>query len=133
MFVVSEDKPLSEEELTKLREMAKQESINDALRKPKPDEKRVLGRLSKVECGRSGIIYTFKAGTDLFKFRSKDFQGLELMTFTPTGDTPVSCSGVEKEYLAVVTFVPGEDAKTKTSGELFAIELVPDDFRLLEN
>ena len=133
IVIVSEDKPLSEEEIEKLREAAKQASINEALRKPKPGEKRVLGHLTKVECGRTGIIYTLKFGSDLLKFRSKDFQTLELMTFTPTGETPISCSGAEKVFLAVVTFVPGDDAKTKTSGELLAIELVPDDFKFSEN
>ena len=87
----------------------------------------------KVEIGRSGIIYIIKAGAGLLRFKSTDFQRLEMMTYTPTGDSPRSCNGVEKEYLAAVTFVLGEDAKTKTSGELFAIELVPDDFRFLEN
>lgn len=131
IVVYSGEKPPTEEEITKLREQARLESINESLRQTKPGEKRVLGNLTKVECGRSVIIYSVKVGTDIVKLRSKSFEGLELMTFVPTNETPISCQPLAKEYLAVISYVPGDDPKTKTSGELAAIELVPDDFRFL--
>lgn len=129
---IDADKPPTEEELAKLQKRARLESINDALRKLKPGEKRVLGSLSKIECGRNGISYTVKAGDEMHLLRTKDFQNLELMAFVQIDGTPISCEAMPKPLFAVISFVPGADPKSKTSGELVAIELVPDDFQFLD-
>lgn len=133
MIVVQGDKPPTEEEIEKLRIQARLESVNEALRPLQTGEKRVLGHLSKIECGRSGIVYTVKLADQTMLLRTKDFQGLQLMTFVPSGETPISCDGLPKPLFAVLSFVPANDPKTKTSGELVAIELVPDDFKFLES
>jgi tetratricopeptide (TPR) repeat protein len=132
VIMVDAEKPPTEEELAKLQKQARMESLNGALRALKPGEKRILGLLSKIDCGRSGITYTVNADGQNIILTTKDFQGLELMAFVPTeNDTPISCSGLLKPLRAVISFVPSSDAKLKTSGELVAIELVPDDFQFL--
>lgn len=134
VIVYDSEKPLTEEEIAKLKERAQLEGINKALRKPKSGEKRILGILAKIECGRSGIItYSIKTGAESIKLKSKDFQGLELMTFTPEFDGQIGCQGISKEMPAVLTFLPNDDPKTKTAGDLVAIEIVPGDFKFLEN
>ncbi|HEX6280003.1 MAG TPA: tetratricopeptide repeat protein [Pyrinomonadaceae bacterium] len=133
VIIVSGDKPPTPEEIERIHQAAKLQSLNEALRKLKPGEKRVLGTLSKIECGRNGILYTFKAGVETMLLRTKDFSGLELMALVPTSDTPISCEGIPKPLFAVISFVPVVDAKTKTSGEVVSIELVPDDFRFLDD
>ena len=131
VILVDADKPPTEEEIAKLQKQARLESINDALRKLKPGEKRVLGMLSKIECGRNGISYTVNSEGQRIILGSKDFQGLELMAFVPTSETPIACQGLPQPLRAVLSFIPANDPKSKTSGELVAIELVPDDFEFL--
>lgn len=134
MIVVTgtDGKPPTEEEIEKLRAQAELDAINEALRVPKTNEKRILAHLSKIECGRSGITYTIKNGTETLKLRTTDFQGLHLMTFVPDFDGQFGCQGLKKEIFAVLTFIPGENPKTKTSGELVSIEIVPVTFKLQE-
>jgi hypothetical protein len=71
-------------------------------------------------------------GTEVLKLRSKDFQALELMTFAPLADDEIGCQGLKKELYSVLTYLPADDPKTKTGGELVAIEIVPENFRFLE-
>lgn len=131
-MIITSDKPLTEEDIEKLRAKAQAEAMNDALRKPKDEEKRVLATLSKIECGSGSITYTANQGTQVLKFTSKDFQGLHLMTFVASFDGEFGCKGFAKEFSAVLTYVPKEDPKKKTLGELVAIEIVPDDYKLPE-
>ena len=80
---------------------------------------------------RSCISYTIKSADHVIVLGSKDFQGLQLIAFVATTDTPISCDGLPKPLFAVISYIPASDPKTKTSGELISIELVPDDFRFL--
>jgi tetratricopeptide (TPR) repeat protein len=132
VVIYSDEKPLTDEEVEKLREKAKLEGINESLRTVKAGEKRVLARLSKIECDRTGIIYSAAVGTESLRLRSKDFQTLELMTFAPLAQDEIGCQGLTKELFSVLTYVPGDDPKTKTAGAIVAIEIVPEDFRFLD-
>lgn len=124
------DKPPTPEELEKLRAQAERDSITEALRVPKTNETRILAHLSKIECGRDGIIYSIKKGAEIVKLHSTDFQDLDLMTFVPDMDGQIGCEGLKKEVFAVLTYVPGDISKAKTAGKLVAIEMVPATFVL---
>jgi hypothetical protein len=54
------------------------------------------------------------------------------MSFVASFDGEFGCKGLGSEVIAVLSFVPKEDPKTKTVGELVAIELVPNDYKLPE-
>lgn len=131
MIIVNGDKPPTEEELAKLREQAEYDAISGALRKPEANEKRVQGFLSAIEC-KSGIVYSAKVDGKILKFESKDFQGLHLMTFVPSADLEFGCGSIKKDYYAILTYVPNNDPEAKTLGQLTAIELVSEKFKLKE-
>lgn len=124
-------KPLNEEELKPMREKAEFEAISSVLRKPAANEKRIIGYLSKIEC-KGGITFTVKADGKLLKFESKDFQNLHLMAFVETANMEFGCDSIKKDVYAILTYIPNKDAKAKTTGELVAIELVSEKFKLPE-
>ena len=129
---IESDKPLSEEELKKLQSKAMFDSINESLRKPEGTEKRVLGTLTKIECGAKGIVYTVKLETEILKLTSADFQSLTLFGYgVDPNNMEIGCGTLKKEVFGVITYRPKTDAKIKTVGEVVAIELVPKDFKLV--
>ncbi len=128
---IESDKPLTEAELEALQKKAMLDSINESLRKPEGEEKRVLGTLSKIECGAKGIVYTVVVNTETLKLTSADFQSLVFMGYgVDPGDMQIGCGTLKKEAFGVITYRPKTDAKTKTVGEVTAVELVPKDFKL---
>ncbi len=125
------DKILTEEEFAELNKKALREAINQNLRRLRTNEKRVLGTLSHVECGATGIVYTIKIDDKNLKLTSADFQSLVLVGYGVNPDnTQIGCEPLKKEVFAVITYRPKADAKSGTTGELVAIELVPKDFVL---
>ena len=128
---VESDKPLTEAELAAMQQKAMLESINEALRKPEADEKRVLGVLSNIECGSKGIVYTINVGAEILKLTSTDFQSLTLIGYgVNPNEMQIGCGTIKKEAFGVITFRPKTDEKKKTTGEVVAIELVPKEFKL---
>lgn len=128
---IESDKPLTEAELEKLQNKAMLDSINEALRAPAADEKRVLGDLSSIECDSKGIVYTVNAGGETLKLTSADFQSLTLMIYgVNPSNMQFGCGTLKSPVFGVITFRPKTNAKTKTIGEVVAIEVVPKDFKL---
>lgn len=126
------DKPLTEEEIAALNEKAMLEAINQTLRRPKADEKRVLGYLTKIECGGKGIEYSVKVGDETLKLNSDSFDSLVLMSFnTESADGEIGCGTIKKEMFAVVSYRPTTNAKGKSAGEILSIEFVPKNFKFL--
>jgi tetratricopeptide (TPR) repeat protein len=104
-------------------------SITEALRPLMDGERRVIGRVQKIDCTRSPVVYTITADGETFTLASKDFEGLTVGAFDATlGSTQVSCEGGLSSINTVITYSPGAG---KTRGELVALEFVPGDFRLL--
>lgn len=127
------DKILSDEEFARLRDLAILESINQALRKPKTNEIRVLGYLSKVECGENGVDYFVKVGKDVLRLNSKDFENLNLVSFAKEmSNVQLSCETVKNDIFAVITYRPDEKILSKTNGEMLSIEFVPQNFKFLK-
>jgi Tfp pilus assembly protein PilF len=131
--VIVSEKPLTEAELARQEAEAQSQSLLGALRKPREGEQRVLGSLSKIECSRDLLTFSFKTDSKTMQLWSKDFQAVELMSFVPTAEVELGCSKVIEEAVTVVTYVPDKDPKSRTTGRLIAIEWVPKDFKLPSN
>ena len=124
------DEQPSAEEMAKMQAEATTKFINSALRKPKENELRILGTLAKIECGGGAITYTIKADNQVIKLRSKDFQGLEMQAFVAIDNFQIGCDGLKKEVFALLTYTPDKNPKAKISGDLTAIELVPETYKI---
>ena len=131
VLITPEGKPPTDEEIAKLRDEAEFESINSALRKPKEGEERVAAHLSKIECSGGNIVYIARAGDRPIRFQSKDFQGLYLMALESSFTSEIGCGTIKKEFFAILTYLPKENLKMKTRGELVSIEIVPEKFDFL--
>ena len=130
-IVIDGDKPPTEEELQKLQADAEYEALSEALRKPKENERRMIGHLSKIECTGGNIAFVIKSDNKIVKLTSKDFESLILTTFIPADDLQFGCNTIKKDYYGIFTYKPVENAKTKTIGEIVSIELVPETFKLI--
>ena len=120
------EKPLSEEEIRKLREKATAEQIKAMLRRPQPQEKRILASLTKIECGKEKIDFIFKTPTGFLKLQSKNFDGISLISFIEEmSDFRLGCGNISKENNASVIF--GNDLKMD---KIVSIEFVPKEFKL---
>jgi tetratricopeptide (TPR) repeat protein len=125
------NKPLTEEEIARLNEQAMIEGINEGLRKPKADEKRVLGHLTKIECVK-GVEYSVRVDGQVIKLSSENFDSLFLMAYnTDVASGEIGCGSVKSEIFAVITYRPAASAKSKSAGEILSIELVPKNFKFL--
>jgi tetratricopeptide (TPR) repeat protein len=125
------EKPMSEEEIAKKRAEMELQSLNEILRKPKEDETRVLGYLTKIECTAKGMTYTVKVDGQLMKFTSKSFDTVEMIMVNITlADGQVGCGALKKETFALVTYRQGKDPKI--ASEAVAFEFVPETFKLLK-
>jgi tetratricopeptide (TPR) repeat protein len=126
------DAPLSDEEIAKRREKAMLESLNETLRKPKKDEKRLLGYITNIDCQSSQIIYSIKSDDRILQMKGESFDALKLISYEPDLiNSEFGCGAMKKEKLSVVTFRPNADANSKVAGEIVSIEFVPKTFRFL--
>ena len=126
-------KPLTEEEIQKLNAQAVLESLNQVLRIPSVNEKRVLGYLSKVECESNGISYTVKLDDQVVRFKSGTVENIYLRSFEANMvNFRFGCDLINNERFAVITFKPDGNSKTVNSGEVTAIEFVPKSFVFLD-
>lgn len=127
------DKPLSEEEIARLNEIAMLKSLNESLRRPKTGEKRVLGFLTKVDCESNVVFYSVKVGGEYLKLKSNSVGEVVLINFAPDyAKSQIGCETVKNEIYAVVTFRPNGDARTDIAGDAIAIEFVPQRFKFTE-
>jgi tetratricopeptide (TPR) repeat protein len=124
--------PLSDEEIARRREKAILESLNATLRRPRANEKRLLGYVTKIECQPAQIIFSVKSGEQSFELRSASLETLTLVSFAAgIVNSEFGCGVVKKENLSVITFRPSADADAKIAGEIVAVEFVPQTFRFL--
>ena len=123
---------MTQEELEKVRAMEQLYSINASIRKPADGEMRVLGSIEKIECKGGKVLFAVKTDSESFVLTSKDFQGLELNTFSETPLGEVGCGGDFAQLRAVLSFKPAPDQKAATRGELVAVDFVPANFRFIE-
>ena len=131
--IITNEKPLSPEEFAKVVKEAQMRSINQALRRLQADEKRVIGRIQKIDCKAKTIIYTIQADGETFALSSKDFENLALVAFVAdVENTQVGCGVNISAVNSVLTYKPQKDSKNVSRGELIAIDFVPKDFSFME-
>ena len=124
------DQPLTEEESARLNRLAMLEAINRSLRRLKPDEKRVLGYLTRIECGAKGIEYSIKTDNQNLKLSSETFDTLTLMSYiADESGGQIGCGTLKKDVLAVIIYRPSANTGAKSAGEILSIEFVPKNFR----
>jgi tetratricopeptide (TPR) repeat protein len=116
------DKPLSEEEIRKLREKATNDQIRAVLRPPNADEKRVFGTLAKIECGKNKVNFVVKTATGLQRFYSNSLDGIILLSLVEEmSDYRLNCGVTVRENNAALI--------VKNGGEIVSIEFVPKGFK----
>ncbi len=131
--IITDGKPLSPEEFAKVVKETEMRSINRALRRLQADEKRVIGRIQKIDCKAKNIIYTIQADGETFALSSKDFENLALVAFVAdVENTQVGCGVNISAVNSVLTYKPQKDSKNASRGELIAIDFVPKDFIFVE-
>ena len=131
--IISDEKPLSPEDFAKVVKEAQMRSINQSLRKTEAGEKRVIGRIQKIDCKGKTIIYTVKTDSETFALSSKDFENLALVAYVAEiENTQVGCGVNISAVNVVLTYKPQNDSKNVSRGELIAIDFVPKDFIFME-
>lgn len=130
---ISTGKPLSPEERAKAEKEEQIRSINRALKKLETNEKRVIGKIQKIDCKGENIIYTVKTDSETFALSSKDFENLTLVAFiADVENTQVGCGVNISAVNAVLTYKAQTDSKNANRGELIGIDFVPPDFSFME-
>lgn len=105
-------------------------AVNEALRTPLEGETRLLGTLTRIECGPKGLVFVVKSGDRLLRLAAKSFEDARIMAFTQEAGNELSCGPLKREGTVVVTFRAAADARAKTDGTLAALEFVPSNFKL---
>ena len=127
-------KPMSEAEILKAQADAKLLAINQFIRKSKPGEERIIGKIQKIDCKTRPLLYTIKTPTETLTLESQDFQALSINVFTETADNlQIGCGSDILALNAVITYRPLANTKTASRGDLVSIDFVPNDFRIMSN
>ena len=111
------------------------QSLNEALRKPKAGEKRFVGYLSQIACDDKTINFVIEAKNQqpgqTLKLRANDFLSVAFMAFTAEASgKQVGCGKRKSEDLVVATYRPATEVKPNFDGEIVAVEFVPKTFEL---
>ncbi len=113
-------------------EEAMNKALNQVLRKPQGGEQRVTGSLTAIECGKGQTFVVRGDDGKVLRLRIADFQALKMTAYTPDmNGIQVGCGAIKAENFAIVTFKPTADAKSKTDGEIVALEFMPKTFKLM--
>jgi predicted Zn-dependent protease len=127
----TKEKQPTPEEMAKAEEEAKMFGINEALRKPEGNEKRIVGRIQKIECKGKTIAFTVKTESETLMLSSRDFEGLTLTTYVADADE-IGCGANLSALNSVVTYKPTTDGKATARGEIVSIDFVPGNFRFMD-
>jgi hypothetical protein len=105
------------------------EALTKSLRKPQPGEKRIMGTLRKIECGKNYASYLIESGGKSYTFKNDPSIALRIVTFTRDLDgAEFRCGSGPYATSAVVTYRPLNEKKL--DGTIVALEFVPDVFKL---
>ncbi|QQS40552.1 MAG: tetratricopeptide repeat protein [Acidobacteriota bacterium] len=112
-----------------MRRISMMEALRRSLRKPEAGERRVLGKLMKIECGRSFTTYVVSVDGRTMRLRNDPDVSLHIITYTPDAEgIEFRCGFGPLDVPALVT-LRGTDDK-KLDGNIVAIEFVPPSFTL---
>jgi Tfp pilus assembly protein PilF len=113
------------------RRAAMMQAIKNAIRKPLDGEKRELGFIEKVECGKKGMFFHFKTPTQSLKLSAASPQTLQMKAFTPEIEQlQFGCGMKQVDVPVVFTYRESLDLKGGSVGEIIALEFVPKSFIL---
>jgi predicted Zn-dependent protease len=127
-----EEKPTAQQ-IAEAEKLARLRGINRSLLAVAPGEKRILGTITKIDCSKSGVLFSINTGSATLTFANKDFRSLPIITFVAeTRNMEMSCSANFATSLAVLRYRPSPGSRPTDNGELRSIEFVPTDFRFID-
>ena len=105
--------------------------IKESIRKPNSGEKQELAFIEKSECSNKWVFFYFKTPTQILKLSNPAAGKLAIRAFAPDVEhLQVGCGMKAVEIPVVITYVDMPDKKSKTNGELIALDFVPKSFVL---
>lgn len=107
---------------------------NEALRRLRANEKRIVGFLTAIDCDDQSAIISLRADHNQeFKFSVANLHKLLLVSFTRESyGKQFGCDAGNLDQFVVATFRPNNDRAAKTTGEIVALEFMPKEFRLIQ-
>ncbi|HEX2640314.1 MAG TPA: tetratricopeptide repeat protein [Pyrinomonadaceae bacterium] len=113
-------------DLDAVRRDAMMSAVKNAMRKPAEGETRLLGTIERSECTNKGMFFYLRSGDQVLKLTNTSGQSLYLKGFTPEIENlRFGCGMKPVDVPVVFTYKPVADPKSKTSGDLVALEFVP--------
>ncbi len=123
------DKPLSEEDVERIRRENELLSLNTVVKRPGDGEAEAVGYVDRVTCARGEVTYTFRTETGTIQLTSKGFTDLDLTAMVQEAqDVSFGCDADVKAIKAVAIYVPSKIANSKSRGTLTALTFVPEYF-----
>jgi tetratricopeptide (TPR) repeat protein len=111
------------------------QALNEALRKPREGEQRVLGILIEIECSGKSSTFVVQSGNSTNGtqiFNAPELQKVQMKTFAPDLEgRQIACEARKLSNPVVLTYRPAKETNTKYKGEVVSIEFVPNYFRFL--
>jgi tetratricopeptide (TPR) repeat protein len=108
----------------------KEPSLERFLRKLQKGEQRLQGFLNRVECRQEKILFSIDAGGQMLTLQASRLERVRFVTFTPEVRGEISCGQRRPPNAVVVTYRTAREARTRSDGEMVAVEFVPSDFQL---
>ncbi|HXH70764.1 MAG TPA: hypothetical protein VNI60_10590, partial [Pyrinomonadaceae bacterium] len=123
--------PINNADFDVQRRAAMMQAIKNAMRQPSAGEQRELGLIEKIECTNKGMFFHLKTQTQVFKLAAASPQSIQMRAYTPEAmQIQFGCNLKQVDIPIVFTFKPTSDPKTKSNGEIVALEFVPKSFIL---
>ncbi len=117
------------DEVLDLGEMSDATPTLATLRPRAAGEEQKRAHFVRIECQQKTTIFHFKVGDQLLKLLNNDFGAVKFVGYIPTMPTELNCDLKNASYTVLVTYRPLPNKKTKTDGELVAVDFVPDDWK----
>jgi len=112
-------------------EEAMNRALNRSLRKPLANEKRIVGLLTGIVCGKT-VSFNIKGETQNLQLNKSSFDGILLISFNRnTAGMRIECGRPKTEMFVVATYKTGTPEKSGSGGELLVLEFVPKEFKLI--
>jgi tetratricopeptide (TPR) repeat protein len=123
------DKPLSEDEIAKLRAKAVREQIRGVLKKPGSGESRIFGTLARIECSQNSMSFLINSDGGQLRLSARSLDSIALTSFVEElSDYKLGCGPVSREHRA--SFIFQTDPAKQTPKTILSIEFVPPGFVL---